>query len=193
MEGDRKRRRCGHCGIFQSTPSAWRETWEEKDKQRRKEISIHSLRMEGDVLLAMICTISSYFNPLPPHGGRPAASVHVRRLSAISIHSLRMEGDMSCTCCRRSSADFNPLPPHGGRLVCRGDSRLIRCNFNPLPPHGGRRGRVQCAVVAGDISFHSLRMVGDVHHFKRLVSAKDFNPLPPHGGRPRCLFYRQRP
>ena len=34
-------------------------------------------------------------------------------------------------------------------------------HFNPLPPHGGRPGRVQCAVVAGDISIHSLRMEGD--------------------------------
>ena len=79
--------------IFQSTPSAWRET----------------------LLLLTLSTIHNDFNPLPPHGGRliiarnedfvnifqstPSAwrETHMRRkitvTEHISIHSLRMEGD----------------------------------------------------------------------------------------------------
>ena len=34
--------------VFQSTPSVWRETWSYLGICRRKVISIHSLRMEGD-------------------------------------------------------------------------------------------------------------------------------------------------
>ncbi len=78
-------------------------------------ISIHSLRMEGDVMLLSDRSAVFYFNPLPPHGGRQHAfrtssSVTsfqstpsawretfvdniVLYRSGISIHSLRMEGD----------------------------------------------------------------------------------------------------
>ena len=56
--------------LFQSTPSAWRETLADRGAGNTTVISIHSLRMEGDA--------ASY---LPPHEGE------------ISIHSLRMEGD----------------------------------------------------------------------------------------------------
>ena len=58
-------------------------------------ISIHSLRMEGDLL------------PHPLY----------RRSHGISIHSLRMEGDNTCSSHRRTSAYFNPLPPYGGRRL----------------------------------------------------------------------------
>ena len=56
--------------IFQSTPSAWRETVFLYILIHRFGISIHSLRMEGD--------------------GR---SGDIRLMLGISIHSLRMEGD----------------------------------------------------------------------------------------------------
>ena len=57
------------------------------------EISIHSLRMEGDVEKATVIRFSKNFNPLPPHGGRPANILHDLFPAGISIHSLRMEGD----------------------------------------------------------------------------------------------------
>ena len=62
--------------LFQSTPSAWRETWcyRKVDKGRHgRVISIHSLRMEGD----------------PDLYAQLIAEID------ISIHSLRMEGDHS--------------------------------------------------------------------------------------------------
>ena len=57
--------------IFQSTPSAWRET---TGQWSRSLMRIN-------------------FNPLPPHGGRLQKIQLYNYDVAISIHSLRMEGD----------------------------------------------------------------------------------------------------
>ena len=57
--------------LFQSTPSAWRETRDRYNLAEAKKISIHSLRMEGDVLFPHLVRRSTHFNPLPPHGVRP--------------------------------------------------------------------------------------------------------------------------
>ena len=145
-------------------------------------ISIHSLRMEGDLIYLATHRVSNYFNPLPPHGGRRSSDqgwMAIHRFQStpsawretwvlascrldffISIHSLRMEGDFP----RKSSGIltiyFNPLPPHGGRRAGV-TSYTIPTDFNPLPPHGGRLP-VVCVVSLGTIiSIHSLRMEGD--------------------------------
>ena len=103
--------------IFQSTPSAWRETGVprsglvpmgisihslrmEGDPHRHRQgsrsaISIHSLRMEGDRISDPVRCPVFHFNPLPPHGGRPSPFGSLPFLVHISIHSLRMEGDVS--------------------------------------------------------------------------------------------------
>ena len=116
MEGDEMSTVSEYVGeVFQSTPSAWRETIMYFVSKMEKLISIHSLRMEGDhIFESVLCEISN-FNPLPPHGGRPYGSRviqcplnfnpsawretqnHLRHeyTSCISIHSLRMEGDGS--------------------------------------------------------------------------------------------------
>ena len=61
--------------AFQSTPSAWRETTYSVQTLARSGISIHSLRMEGDTRSAVQVTADGYFNPLPPHGGRPTTRI----------------------------------------------------------------------------------------------------------------------
>ncbi len=57
--------------LFQSTPSAWRET----------------------LPVSVSACWTTHFNPLPPHGGRPYYTRRTGRQCNISIHSLRMEGD----------------------------------------------------------------------------------------------------
>ena len=57
------------------------------------DISIHSLRMEGDAPCLPFCLPQIDFNPLPPYGGRLHKDRRLFIFCGISIHSLRMEGD----------------------------------------------------------------------------------------------------
>ena len=122
---------------FQSTPSVGRATAVEKP----------------------IRSITIYFNPRPPWGGRQEP------------HPLQVLFQY-----------FNPRPPWGGR---RADEAIINShhNFNPRPPWGGRQarrpiyypswvfqstpsvGRATCTVsellTAPKISIHALRGEGD--------------------------------
>ena len=186
---------------FQSTPSAWRETGVIPVHQCRIGISIHSLRMEGDLKLQ-------------------CASWHI---GIISIHSLRMEGDKikrylvtvrrifqsTPSAWRETPArvvsnpktsfqstpsawretryfyslrphqgHFNPLPPHGGRLLQEGVKEMSVNNFNPLPPHGGRLPKSKAFVVLPLISIHSLRMEGDAMCCRTLDTPEAFQSTP---------------
>ena len=72
MEGDIQRLgKSPEPKLFQSTPSAWRETRCCQQRFFR----------------------TTYFNPLPPHGGRLCLFPPFTKFVLISIHSLRMEGD----------------------------------------------------------------------------------------------------
>ena len=56
--------------LFQSTPSAWRVTLQGGIIHIDVAISIHTLRMEGDLGFRYTVRISFVdFNPHPPHGG----------------------------------------------------------------------------------------------------------------------------
>ena len=93
--GRRKFRKvCSWKKRFQSTPSAWRETLTFFVYKDLLYISIHSLRMEGDRKGKCSSVPMTYFNPLPPHGGRPLPLSSLSVCIKISIHSLRMEGDI---------------------------------------------------------------------------------------------------
>ena len=167
---------------FQSTPSAWRETCVSDYMTTATAISIHSLRMEGDYHYS--CTRRSYFhfNPLPPHGGRPADFSFAATSNTFQSTPSAWRETERKRLSYNIDMHFNPLPPHGGRLLCfstffagfyisihslrmEGDNLTRRFrqavyHFNPLPPHGGRR-----IYISKRIHF--------IH----------FNPLPPHGGR----------
>ena len=123
-------------------------------------ISIHSLRVEGDIAIA-----DNYC------------------LDRISIHSLRVEGDPTdapAGAARRPFQStpsvwretrtphnalqrltyFNPLPPCGGRRISIFVARSY-IHFNPLPPCGGRPAIKSEEGKSDDISIHSLRVEGD--------------------------------
>ena len=77
-------------------------------------ISIHTLRMEGD-----ICALDATNNAvISIHTLRMEGDllqpVRLRLTDLISIHTLRMEGDLRRGNQRRFQVDFNPHPPHGG-------------------------------------------------------------------------------
>ena len=123
---------------FQSTPSAWRETSFFASNHTFHNISIHSLRMEGDSSVAAAAAEVQDFNPLPPHGGRLFSCIHAFTSRFISIHSLRMEGDFNTIFRFCVSIVFQSTPS-----AWRETRRSPSCTgngmyFNPLPPHGGR-------------------------------------------------------
>ena len=135
--------------IFQSTPSAWRETSSDWISRRRPDISIHSLRVEGDYSFPIRnIIIGINFNPLPPHGGR-------RFLHLPSS----------------SPPHFNPLPPHGGR---HGTEKSYDVDpyisIHSLRMEGDRPVQRLFPGYPG-ISIHSLRMEGDRHMLPRLRHA----------------------
>ena len=124
---------------FQSTPSAWRETTQLQFEDYDIDISIHSLRMEGDVIgISTPIFPFLYFNPLPPHGGRHNGG---ERLSSLFTFQSTPSAWRETGICRNT------------------DSRI--CYFNPLPPHGGRHYNWQLYSNCVCISIHSLRMEGD--------------------------------
>ena len=102
-------------GKFQSTPSAWRETIRLNQDDFTTCISIHSLRMEGD----------------------PVSSGKTIRQS-ISIHSLRMEGDEMSTVSEYVGEVFQSTPSAWRETI------FSKASF-----------------AKSAISIHSLRMEGD--------------------------------
>ena len=101
-----------------------------------------------------------YFNPLPPHGGRPVLDFLRRAIQEISIHSLRMEGDTHCVSIVLTGGHFNPLPPHGGRRNCsRNATSSLRFQSTPSAWRETTYNGDDYAGIA--ISIHSLRMEGD--------------------------------
>ena len=190
---------------FQSTPSTRRETalclaagvivfisihslhtegdkFREKQKQE-KLISIHSLHTEGDSRRHAVSSRLTYFNPLPPHGGRRDQQYQGCGGTAISIHSLHTEGDMSMLRCRLMhrisihslhtegdsgqryrllhQIDFNPLPPHGGRHLCRYDA-IQRKKFQSTPSTRRETSETTTLETTTEISIHSLHTEGDL-------------------------------
>ena len=162
--------------IFLPTPSARRATHRTDHCLRRRAISTHALREEGDVPADRSFRASLHFYPRPPRGGRQirvSSDVSVlaflptpsaRRATRgdvvlvdvldISTHALREEGDLEHRADGRQFADFYPRPPRGGRR------------------HRHRRDR-----LPGRISTHALREEGDVEHFGQ---QRDRQPISTH-------------
>ena len=139
MEGDEMSTVSEYVGeVFQSTPSAWRETIMYFVSKMEKLISIHSLRMEGDskenivsspfrkfqstpsawretLLLPFFLFSRSHFNPLPPHGGRPVLTSILRSNPAFQSTPSAWRETYGGKNYENSCTYFNPLPPHGGR------------------------------------------------------------------------------
>ena len=125
-------------GAFQSTPSAWRETFSHSISGATPVFQSTPSAWRETVCHSRSPPDWNYFNPLPPHGGRPEREISISVFVSISIHSLRMEGD--------------PYPDRAS---------TYRKYFNPLPPHGGRQRHGSPVHAVYAISIHSLRMEGD--------------------------------
>ena len=101
-------------------------------------ISIHALRVEGDLRITAPLSVKYvYFYPRPPGGGR-----------------------RGCNYCNPETIHFYPRPPGGGRLSGR-KPQLRLWYFYPRPPGGGRLLEVLRVEPALGISIHALRVEGD--------------------------------
>ena len=97
--------------AFQSTPSAWRETSVPMHFYDLRYISIHSLRMEGDVINEVG---GCFMGNISIHSLRMEGDLVIPLLSGfvigISIHSLRMEGDRYAMVSGADSSSFQSTP-----------------------------------------------------------------------------------
>ena len=151
-------------------------------RPKKSGISIHALRVEGDLCEAC-------HNKMHP----------------ISIHALRVEGDRLKYKTSARCIDFYPRPPGGGRLaqstqIVRGTTFLSTPsgwratrkdvavfersrNFYPRPPGGGRPQQEAQFTRQHNISIHALRVEGDNVFCATTKRRKNFYPRPPGGGR----------
>ena len=204
-ETKRSTRQLYHVFVFQSTPSAWRETVCRRCRCRGirnfnplpphggrpiakyrshvlTDISIHSLRMEGDGIRVKDTSTSTNFNPLPPHGGRlilscvnmqvpkfqstPSAWRETRQQkppensTIISIHSLRMEGDQSIRRSCWTIWTFQSTPSAWRETLS--SVPVYRLQGFQSTPSAWRETKKHLKVLdVLHISIHSLRMEGD--------------------------------
>ena len=94
MEGDKKERLItDEVSRFLSTPSGWRATRVALYGRRCWIISIHALRVEGDIRYAGIdYGVRISIHALRVEGDTLYKSINVK--ASISIHALRVEGDI---------------------------------------------------------------------------------------------------
>ena len=125
-------------GTFQSTPSAWRETFLLDSVTEAFTFQSTPSAWRETSTITQYGYVEKNFNPLPPHGGRHLAIVQCALFQQISIHSLRMEGDHLVTVPIIRAIGFQSTPSAWREtpLLCVMD--IIQYHFNPLPPHGGR-------------------------------------------------------
>ena len=149
-----------------------------------ENISIHSLRMEGDTYISPRENFSQAFQSTPSAWRETFLPPTFRSAISISIHSLRMEGDPEIQCDITLDTEFQSTPsawretyvaecsipeteefqstPSAWRETSGILSSIVPdVHFNPLPPHGGRREDSDAAANMQIISIHSLRMEGD--------------------------------
>ena len=145
-------------------------------------ISIHALRVEGDLHSQISCSLIN-----------------------ISIHALRVEGDSVGGSIVSGIGNFYPRPPGGGRLGCKASLKLTgrflstpsgwRATYAPShfagrggflsTPSGWRATRHNQSTGSGcNISIHALRVEGDKGGGWLDWVRFDFYPRPPGGGRP---------
>ena len=131
------------CSVFLSTPSGWRATQRSRLKFGLLNISIHALRVEGDLRQL--------------RADRDACS--------ISIHALRVEGDYVFEGrLDERKPHFYPRPPGGGRRLGWEDAaHTLEFLSTPSGWRATYYGlfKNECP---GEISIHALRVEGDQAH-----------------------------
>ena len=127
-----------------------------------RQISIHTLREEGDALYDEVGRFQSDFYPRPPRGGRLYSADGGFGVGRISIHALREEGDSTTSFSFHILSNFYPRPPRGGRPPAVGlvaDMAL----FLSTPSARRATSSQNVASTSQNISIHALREEGDCY------------------------------
>ncbi len=147
-------------------------------------ISIHALRVEGDLLRSKLQLISlSDFYPRPPCGGRQTAAEQTAQRSPISIHALRVEGDSFNFYAAYTILTFLSTPSVWRATWRLSTQTAVLVHFYPRPPCGGRQLIDKSQHVIVVISIHALRVEGDGRADQQNELDLYFYPRPPCGGR----------
>ena len=138
----------------------WRETKLIWGLIADKCISIHSLRVEGDVIALGVPSGLTVFQSTPSVWRETLWSATLIDSTAFqSTPSVWRETAAKCIK-HKPHLDFNPLPPCGGRLPL--SKILLYFGFISIHSLRVEGDRVVCRVFVGaDISIHSLRVEGD--------------------------------
>ena len=146
-------------------------------------ISIHTLRVEGDLAPSSIRSLGTDFNPHPPSGGWrlfgvktkhysrfqstlsewrvTCISIYVRYPCKISIHTLRMEGDHICTV---RALCLVMISIHTLRMegdVSTKNTKSCTILFQSTPSVWRVTSGLAKSTELRIISIHTLRMEGD--------------------------------
>ena len=169
-------------GISIHSPRAGGDAFWQLKQQNRKDISIHSPRAGGDGQEIRPVHGQTYFNPLPPCGGRRRRDGKLRRYICISIHSPRAGGDLAVQRPLSGVQGFQSTPPVRGEtdMSCSVFAPML---FQSTPPVRGETDVIRVHLVPLVISIHSPRAGGDSISNTTRRSCTNFNPLPPCGGR----------
>ena len=145
-------------------------------------ISIHALRVEGDSVLMYACTHMIWIFLSTPSGWRATCKPLCRNyILWISIHALRVEGDRQMDdLILLIAISIHALRVEGDLSPTR--TCTLMSHFYPRPPGGGRL--LNSVAVDGKRNFYP-RPPGGGRPKSRCSSSlhKDFYPRPPGGGR----------
>ena len=182
--GRRKpKRRRPACRIFLSTPSGWRATGTGLLEQHSYEISIHALRVEGDLTTLCCFPQSLHFYPRPPGGGRQDL-LHIK--CALKPF-LSTPSGWRATVANNSSIRRGRFlsTPSGWRATgaISTDNCIKFISIHALWVEGDLTS-VSATVSSGSISIHALRVEGDRPSRQSPETLFYFYPRPPGGGRP---------
>ena len=203
---------------FLSTPSARRATSFRRSCIRRKVISIHALREEGDTCRDQYDELQRLFLSTPSARRATGRCVQLLNQRIISIHALREEGDrvgrlyfaavgifLSTPSARRATSGLFTLMFGAGFLSTPSARRATKPaksggkrpgNFYPRPPRGGRP--LNRRTIMQQVNFYPRPPRGGrltVHGPEDLVDAISIHALREEGdrrgplsGREKCRF-----
>ena len=183
------RRNCSN--IFLSTPSVWRATLAQGHGRRlvvisihalrvegdmntlptgtERKISIHALRVEGDALHSFLDIALNHFYPRPPCGGRLASMGRCGKLNEFLSTPSVWRATISRLPGFHRRNNFYPRPPCGGRPYFLAGTFPRLQYFYPRPPCGGRQILLAAGARRQHISIHALRVEGDSKSSQNIV------------------------